>query len=49
MLKMEQTVIPTEATAIRLDAVTKVFSQKTRSDTVTGAIKGMFNPERKTG
>jgi ABC-2 type transport system ATP-binding protein len=47
MLKMEQTVIPTGATAVRLDAVTKVFSQKTRSDTITGAIKGMFKPEVK--
>src|SRR3972149_5585420 len=48
MSRMDRTDTSTGATAVRLDSVTKVFSQKTRSDTVLGALKGMLKPAVRT-
>ncbi|OGO40404.1 MAG: hypothetical protein A2147_02470 [Chloroflexi bacterium RBG_16_57_8] len=48
MSRMDRTDTSTEVTAVRLDSVTKVFSQKTRSDTVLGALKGMLKPAVRT-
>jgi len=44
MLRTDRTAISTGATAVSVNEVTKVFRQKTRSDTVMGSLKGMFRP-----
>ena len=44
MLRTDRTAISTAATAVSLNDVTKVFRQKTRSDTVMGSLKGMLRP-----
>ena len=44
MLRTDRTAISTAATAVSLNEVTKVFRQKTRSDTIMGSLKGMLRP-----
>lgn len=44
MLKMERTGTTTGATAVSLEAVTKIFGQKIRKSTIMGSLKSMIQP-----